>query len=176
MCQAVEALHTFGMLSTHEHGALWNQVFEVAYLRSLSATEGMAWNKALLSFSELYMDPNAPDLPNWHPSAASVSNLPTPPSSRHNTPTKGAVLPVTPSTTTQNPSLSPPVQCSLPEPKRGRKPKNPGAPPKEKKLRGRPLGATDTKKRVAKGTYSGMTRREIKQIKRAEKELEAAQQ
>ncbi|UPX19698.1 uncharacterized protein EKO05_0009952 [Ascochyta rabiei] len=62
LLEAVDQLHT-STLTDCEHGALWNQVFEVAYLRPLNTLETAAWDRALTNFAD-YLDLKVRPLPN----------------------------------------------------------------------------------------------------------------
>ncbi|KAJ4349307.1 hypothetical protein N0V95_004675 [Ascochyta clinopodiicola] len=160
--QAVDLLHT-SALTNCERGALWNQVFEVAYLRPLNALETVAWDRALTDFAD-YLDLDVRPLPNWY---LPEPFLPTPPVSQHVSLEEDILSRADFTSKSPDPlpgalSLADP----LPPKKRARKSKSPDAPPKEKKPVGRPPGSLDKEARLPRNTMKGMSAAEKRSLAR----------
>ncbi|KZM19171.1 hypothetical protein ST47_g9687 [Ascochyta rabiei] len=141
LLEAVDQLHT-STLTDCEHGALWNQVFEVAYLRPLNTLETAAWDRALTNFAD-YLDLKY---------ASSEKSI----VSRTNSATKSPDCLLGVLSRAQSP----------PPKKRSRKPENPDTPPKENKRVGRPPGCLDKEIRLPQNTMKGMTDAEKRRLTR----------
>lgn len=155
--------------------SLFDQIIRLSYHRPFSAEEDVAFGKVIENWGDKYLplyrrDPFSaqwplPTLPITLLSSQ-PNPLPSPPNSQHTSSEEYVPPPVGSPANDPIPHLSPTSQTSPPPKKRGRKPKNPDAPPEEKRRPGRPKGAVDKEKRLSRGTLVGKTKAEKKRFKR----------
>jgi hypothetical protein len=147
-------------LTTQERASLFDQIVRLSYHRPFSAEEDSTFNNLMDMWGDEYLplyvrNPLSLEFPLPSIPITLLSSLPT------------TLPPPPPNSLPTHPSSVSPLSPK----KRGRPRKNPDAPPKEKKAVGRPRGAVDTQKRKPKGTWVGMSKAQIREAKKSEREV-----